>query len=114
MEDITNEQLRVIANLDESRILILEKDTLRTREFVLKWTPDLEKEIVGYWRTLNGYWKNETLPKCTCADYEKMSTGPNKGVGFMAVEKWNPYFYNGEPCSLEYYKNWKETQNQTL
>lgn len=87
-----------VKNLNEGRILILEKDTLRTREFVLKWTPQLEKEIVSYWSTLNGYWKKQTLPKCTCADYEG---------GFLAKEAYNPFFYNGEPCSVEYYKKWK-------
>jgi hypothetical protein len=25
----------------------------------------------------------------------------------MAKEAYNPYFYNGEPCSLEWYKKWK-------
>lgn len=29
----------------------------------------------------------------------------------MAKEKFNPYFYNDEPCSLELYKKWKETKN---
>lgn len=84
--------------LDEGRILILEKDTLRTKEFVLRYTPQLEKEIVGYWNTLNGYWKAQKLPKCTCADYEG---------GFMAKEKWNPYWYDGEPCSLKLYEEFK-------
>lgn len=89
--------------LKEGRILVLEKDTLRTREFVLNWTPNLEKEIVGYWRTLNGYWKNKKMPKCTCDKYEG---------GFLAKEKWNGYFYNGEPCSLEWYEKWKENQKE--
>lgn len=90
--------LRNDYDVEEGRILILEKDTLRTKEFVLDWTPQLEKEIVGYWNTLNGYWKKRTMPKCTCADYEG---------GFMAKEKFNPYYYNGEPCSLEWYEKWK-------
>ena len=89
-------------SLDEGRILILEKDTLRTKEFIVKWTPQLEKDVFNYWSTLNGYWKNKKMPKCTCADYEG---------GFLAKEKWNPYFYNDEPCSLQYYKEWKEKNN---
>jgi len=98
-KNMTNEQLEQLIGLIESRVLILEKDTLRTREFQLMWTPDLEKEVVGYWRTINGYLKNKTLPKCTCDKYEG---------GFMAKEKWNPYYYNGEPCSLDWYKLKKE------
>ena len=86
-------------SLSEGRILLLEKDTLRTREFVLDWTAELEKEIYTYWSTLNGYWKNKKMPKCTCDKYEG---------GFMAKEKFNPYYYNEEPCSLEWYKKCKE------
>ena len=82
----------------EARILKISKDDLRMNEEVLMYTPDLEKEVFEYWSTLNGYWKNKKLPACTCADYEG---------GFMAKEAYNPYFYNGEPCSLEWYKKWK-------
>ena len=94
--------------LDESRILKISKDDLRLHEIVLLWTPDLEKEIVGYWRTLNGYWEKKTIPKCTCADYEKNN---KTGVGFMADAKYNPYYYNGEPCSIDLYNQWKEGKN---
>lgn len=65
----------------------------------LLWSPELEKEVVEYWQTLNGYWSKKTLPKCTCADFEG---------GFMAKEKWNPYFYHDEPCSIEWYEKWKK------
>jgi len=57
-------------DLDEGRILVLEKDTLRTKEFQLVWDAQLEKEVYSYWSTLNGYYTAQTLPKCTCADYE--------------------------------------------
>lgn len=87
-----------ISQLAEARILKISKDDLRMNEEVLMYTPDLEKEVFEYWSTLNGYWKNKKLPACTCADYEG---------GFMAKEAYNPYFYNGEPCSLEWYKKWK-------
>lgn len=43
----------------------------------------------------------QTMPKCTCADYEG---------GFMAKEAYNGYYYEGEPCSMEYYKKWKAAQ----
>lgn len=79
-----------LKNLSEARILKISKDDLRLAEQQLMWTPALEKEIVGYWSTLNGYWKNKTLPKCTCADREG---------GFMAREAYNPFYYEDEPCS---------------
>lgn len=90
--------------LKEARILKISKDDLRMEEQQLLWTPELEKEIVEYWSTLNGYWASRKIPKCTCADYES---------GFMSREKFNPYFYKGEPCSLEWYKEWK-TKNEAV
>jgi hypothetical protein len=92
-------------NLDEARILVLEKDTLRTKEFKLFWDAKLEKDVYSYWSTLNGYLKAKKMPKCTCADYEG---------GFMAKEKWNGYFYNGQPCSVDWYKRWKENKDETM
>lgn len=95
LKEMSNAQLQAIVDLTEARILKISKDDLRMVEIQYMWTPDLEKEVVGYWRTLNGYWEKKTLPKCTCADYEG---------GFLAKEDWNPYFYEGEPCSLAWYK----------
>ena len=94
-----------LKSLSEARILKISKDDLRMTEQQLMWTPALEKEVVGYWTTLNGYWKNKTLPKCTCADREG---------GFMAKEAYNPFFLDGEPCSREWaakhidLSKWKE------
>jgi hypothetical protein len=85
----------------EARILKIEKDALMMGEQKLMWTPDLEKDVVEFWRTLNGYWKKQTMPKCTCADYEG---------GFMAKEAYNGYYYDGEPCSMKYYKEWKDAK----
>jgi len=99
-----------INDLSEARILKISKDDLRLHEQQLLWSPELEKEVVGYWRTLNGYWKKKTIPKCTCADYEKNS---KTGVGFMADKRYNPYYYNEQPCSIEYYNSWKEKHGQT-
>lgn len=90
-----------ISQLSEARILKIEKDALMMGEQQLMWTPDLERDVVQYWKTLNGYWKAQTMPKCTCADYES---------GFMAKKEYNGYFYNDEPCSLELYRQWKEGQ----
>jgi hypothetical protein len=95
----TTELCPLIDNLTEARILKIEKENLMMMEQQLMWTPDLEKDVVGYWKTLNGYWKNKKIPKCTCADFEG---------GFMAKEQYNGYYYNGEPCSLEYYQLFKE------
>lgn len=81
--------------LSEGRILIISKDDLRMKEQQLIYTPALEKEVVGYWRTLNGYWKKKILPKCTCEQYEN---------GFLARQKWNDYYYQGEPCSAAWIK----------
>lgn len=100
-KDMTDEQLEMLANLEEGRILVLEKDTLRTKEFVLEWSPGLEKDIYSYWSTLNGYWKSKKMPKCTCADYEG---------GFLAKEQYNPFYYMGEPCSLAWYEHCKKTE----
>lgn len=89
-----------VYKLEEARILKISKDDLRMSEEQLLWTPKLEKDIVDFWSTLNGYWKAKTIPKCTCADYEG---------GFMGREAYNPFFFDGEPCSLKYLKQWKET-----
>lgn len=85
--------------LKEARVLRISKDDLRMHEDQLLYTPTLEKEVVGYWKTLNGYWQRQKLPKCTCELFEG---------GFMAREKWNPFYYKGEPCSLEWYAKYKE------
>ena len=93
-----------VEKLTEARILKISKDDLRMSEDVLEWSSELEKEVVGYWRTLNGYWKNKTLPKCTCADHEG---------GFMAKRTkmgkvYNDFYYNDEPCSIDWYNKFKE------
>lgn len=88
-------------DLTEGRILKISKDDLRMTEEQLLWTPNLEKDIVSYWATLNGYWAAKTIPKCTCKDYEG---------GFMSKEAYNPFYYEDEPCSLAWLKKWKEEQ----
>lgn len=99
LSEMTDEMLQQIVDLTESRICKISKDDLRQREEVLLWSPALEKEVVGYWKTLNGYWKTRKIPKCTCADYEG---------GFMAKEKFNPFFYDGEPCSVKWLEHCKK------
>lgn len=98
-----NKYQPLVQNLTEARILKISKDDLRMSEERLMWSDELEKEIVGWWTTLNKWWASRKLPPCTCADREG---------GFMAKEAYNPYFYDGEPCSLKYYQAWKEKQNE--
>lgn len=86
-------------SLTEARILKIEKDSLMMGEQQLMWSEELESDVFDYWNGLNAYWKNKKLPPCTCHEQEN---------GFLAKEQYNDYFYNGEPCSIEYYKLFKE------
>lgn len=93
-----------IKNLSEARILSISKDDLRLDEKQLLWTPNLEKEVYSYWSTLNGYWKNKKLPKCTCDKFDG---------GFMSKRSakkkvYNDFFYNETPCSIEWAKQHRE------
>lgn len=99
LKDMSNEQLQAIVDLTEARILKISKDDLRMDENQLLWTDELSREINDYWAELNAYWNNKKIPPCTCADHEG---------GFLAKEKYNDFFYNGEPCSLEYYQKCKK------
>ena len=92
--------------VSEARILSISKDDLRMHETQLLWTPQLEKEIVGYWRTLNGYWKNKKMPKCTCLEYDGGFMGRKSAKGKF----YNDFFYEDEPCSLKWYAKWKESK----
>jgi len=79
-----------LKNLTEARVLNIEKDTLRQIEVQYLYTPELEKKVKDYWTGLNKAWdsfkKTGKLPDCTCQS-------------FMATERYNPYFYEGLPCS---------------
>ncbi len=86
-------------DIREARILNISKDDLRMSETQLLWDAQLESDVLSYWKGLNDHWGKKTLPKCTCADHEG---------GFMAKEKWNPYYYEGEPCSIKWYEKFKE------
>lgn len=90
-------------DLTEARILKIEKDTLMMMEQQLMWSEELEQDVLKYWTTLNKYWKDKKLPPCTCADHES---------GFMASEKYNPFYFEGEPCSLKYYQAWKKKEEK--
>jgi len=115
--DINNEErgglfldfLKSDQKAEEARILSISKDDLRMHEQQLLWSPQLEKEVYSYWSTLNGYWKARTLPKCTCLDHDGGFMGKKSAKGKF----YNDFFYKDEPCSLEWYKLWKEKQNDT-
>lgn len=98
-EEVKPEWLNNYPPLEESRICKISKDDLRMAEEQLLWTPALEKKVVEYWNTLNGYWREKKIPSCTCAKFE---INPKTGKGFMADPRYNPYFYNNEPCSLDW------------
>ena len=88
--------------VDEARILKISKDDLRMTEEVLYWDDRLEYDVKTYWERLNDYIAREKTPECTCADKEG---------GFMAKPQYNPYYYNGKPCSYEWYKMWRDNKN---
>lgn len=92
-----------IGTITEARTLTLEKDTLRTKEFVLFYDEELEREVLEYWNTINTFWNDKKLPPCTCAEQEG---------GFMAKPQYNPYFYNGEPCSIDWYHLFKANKKE--
>lgn len=91
-------------DLSEARILSISKDDLRMHEQQLLWSAKLEKEVYSYWSTLNGYWKARTLPKCTCLEHDGGFMGRKSAKGKF----YNDFFYKDEPCSLEWYKLWKD------
>ena len=91
--------------LKEARILRISKDDLRLFEYQVVWDKELENEVVEYWDILNRAWEfyqnADRLPACTCAKYEVNS---KTGKGFMADKRFNPYFYDGEPCSSAWFE----------
>lgn len=99
LSEMNDEQLQMIVGLTESRVMNLSKDDLRMSEVQYLYSPELEKEVVTYWETLNKYWADKKLPPCTCHE---------QAGGFMANPKWNPYYYNDKPCSLEWFKKHPE------
>ena len=98
LKDLTDEQLEMIVNLTDARVMSVSKDDLRLDEKQLLWSAGLEKEVVGYWKTLNGYWAKKTLPKCTCLDFDGGFMGKRSSKGKF----YNDFFYNDEPCSTEW------------
>jgi hypothetical protein len=102
-EEVKPSELSHIPLLSEARILKISKDDLRMTEDQILYTPELEAQVLGFWNTLNNYWSKKELPKCSCADKEG---------GFMAKEAYNPYFYEGEPCSIKLLNKWKQSNKE--
>lgn len=101
--------------LKEGRIVLVSKDDLSTRQEKLLWNPGLEKEVTQYWKSLEGYWVNKTIPRCTCdetsRDPDQKPTKNNPlGLGWAATEKYNDFYYEGEPCSLKWYEMWRDNK----
>jgi len=88
--------------VQNARILKISKDDLRMTEEELQYDQELDKDVTEFWEKLNDYWNNKVMPPCTCGDYEG---------GFMAKERFNPFYYNGQPCSLDWYNKCKEKKN---
>ena len=86
------------------RILKISKDDLRLAEEELVYEQALIDDVKFYWETINELWDKKEIPPCQCADL---------GDGFMADERYNDYYYNGKPCSIEWYKLWKENKKGT-
>lgn len=94
----------LVKNLSEARILSISKDDLRMDEKQLLWTPELSDDVLTYWKTLNKYWAEKKLPPCTCLEHDGGFMGRRSSKGKI----YNDYFYNDEPCSLEWYKLMKK------
>jgi hypothetical protein len=88
-------------DLEDGRILKISKDDLMMSEEQLLWDKNIENDVVDYWTELEQYWQERKLPPCMCHVHDD---------GFMARDRYNPYFYNGEPCSIEWYQKWKAEQ----
>lgn len=103
-EPVKPEWLDSLPLLEEARILSISKDDLRMHEDQLLWSPQLEKDVVSYWRTLNGYWDAKKMPKCTCLDYDGGFMGRRSSKGKIYCD----YYWKDECCSLEWYNKCKE------
>lgn len=95
------EAFRMHTRVTEGRILTISKDDLRMREHQLLWSDELEQEIQNYWIALNAYWRDKTLPKCTCLEHDGGFMGRRSKKGKV----YNPYFLHDTPCSEEWIKD---------
>lgn len=103
LSDLSTEMLEQIVAMNDTRTLNISKDDLRMSEVQYMWTPELEKEVIDYWTALNKFWADRQIPPCTCHE---------QAGGFMAKEKWNPYWFNEKPCSVEYFAKFPELKQK--
>lgn len=98
-------------DLTEARILQIEKDTLRMREHDLNYDANLRDDVVGFWKALNEKWNEYlefgTLPDCTCHLIDNGWMAKRTKAGKV----YNDFYFNGEPCSMEWYLINKENLN---
>lgn len=99
-------------DLTEARILKISKDDLRMKEEQLLWTPELENDVVSYWRKISAAWdhyqKTGELPPCECLKIDDGWFGRKTKAGKV----YNDYYYEDEPCSQKHFNKWlKETKN---
>lgn len=104
LKEFSSEGENYLTQLTEARILSISKDDLRMHEQQLLWSPQLEKEVYEYWSTLNGYWKAQKLPACTCLKFDGGFMGKRSAKGKF----YNDFFYEDEPCSLKWFAKCKE------
>lgn len=100
MASLRAQRKEYLANCTEARILSISKDDLRMDEKQLMWSPELESKVVDYWTTLNKYWEEKKMPPCTCLEHDGGFMGRRSAKGKI----YGDYFYNDEPCSLEWAK----------
>lgn len=85
--------------IKEGRLLHISKDDLRQMEQQVLWTKELALEVLDYWKSMNAAWVNfkefGKLPPCTCDKHDG---------GFLAKPAYNPWYYDGEPCSATWMK----------
>lgn len=91
---------------DEGRIMSISKDDLRLHETNLLWSDEWVAQVEAYWNQLNAVWASRKVPPCTCLQYDGGFFGKRSKKGKI----YNNYFYNEQPCSMEWFKlNRKET-----
>lgn len=87
----------------EARTLSISKDDLRMQEKALIWNDLIENDIKNYWKELNKWWTSKKLPPCTCDEYDGGFMGRRSKKGKV----YNDFFYEDEPCSIDWYNKCK-------
>jgi len=97
--------------LVDAMIYEFEKDNGRYRFQSIKWDNVLENDVKGFWRALNASWgaykEYGEIPDCTCHLIDNGWMAKRTKLGKV----YNDYFFNNEPCSLEWFARNKENIN---